>query len=307
MSTSPRIVAVFGATGTQGSSVVQALLADGTFVPRAITRNCSSEKALKLKSLGAEVAQADLWDIDSLKQALSGVEAVYGVTDYYDPKNVAQGHNSEMLLGKNLIDAAKATDVRYFIWSSLPHCTRVSNGKYANVYHFDNKANVDDYLRESGVPHSILYTGWFSENLWKYNILAPVPDSDRLEVTVARYDAQSPQYFTWVERDLGQCALALLKHYKDPESEVLSRTFYAVSAKLNYTQFASILQQALGKPVSFVSSQTTGMQEMDDMYAFQSEFGLYPDTAIPDPQLINLGVKFHTMEGFIQEIKGRYA
>lgn len=59
--------------------MVQALLADGTFVPRAITRNCSSEKALKLKSLGAEVVQADLWDIDSLKQALSGVEAVYGV------------------------------------------------------------------------------------------------------------------------------------------------------------------------------------------------------------------------------------
>lgn len=303
---SPRIVAVFGATGTQGSSVVQALLADGTFVPRAITRNCSSEKALKLKSLGAEVVQADLWDIDSLKQGLSGVEAVYGVTDYYDPKNFAQGHNSEMLLGKNLVDAAKAMDVKYFIWSSLPHCTRVSNGKYANVYHFDNKANVDDYLRDSGVPHSILQTGWFSENLWNYNVLVPVPESNCLELNVPRYDPQSPQYITWVERDLGQCALALLKHYKDPESEVLSCTFYAVSAKLNYTQFASILQQALGKPVSFVSSPTTGMQEMDDMYDFQSEFGLYPHTTIPDPRLINLGVNFHTMEEFSQEIKGRF-
>lgn len=307
MSTSPRIVAVFGATGTQGLSVVQALLADGTFVPRAITRNSSSEKALKLKTLGAEVAQADLWDIDSLKQALSDVEAVYGVTDYYDPKNFAQGHNSEMLLGKNLVDAAKAMDVKYFIWSSLPHCTRVSNGKYPNVYHFDNKANVDDYLRDSDVPHSILYTGWFLENLWNYNTLVPVQDSDRLELTVARYNAHSPQYFTWVERDLGQCALALLKHYNDSDSEVLSRTFYAVSAKSSYTQFAAILQQALGKPVSFVSTQTTGMQEMDDMYAFQSEYGLYPHTAIPDPRLINLGVKFHTTEEFSQEIKGRYA
>jgi uncharacterized protein YbjT (DUF2867 family) len=34
---------------------------------------------MKLKTLGAEVAQADLWDIDSLKRVLSGVEAVYGV------------------------------------------------------------------------------------------------------------------------------------------------------------------------------------------------------------------------------------
>ncbi|KAG1729146.1 hypothetical protein EDB19DRAFT_130786 [Suillus lakei] len=307
MSMSPRVVAVFGATGTQGSSVVQALLTDGTFLPRAITRNCNSEKALKLKTLGAEVAQADLWDIDSLKQALSGVEAVYGVTDYYDPKNFAQGHNSEMLLGKNLVDAAKAMDVKYFIWSSLPHSTRMSNGKYANVYHFDNKANVDDYLRDSGVPHSILHTGWFSENLWNYNNLVPVPDSNCLELNVPRYDPHSPQYFTWIEWDLGQCALALLKHYQDPESEVLSCTFYAVSAKSSYTQFASILQQALRKPVSFVSSSTTGMQEMDDMYAFQSEFGLYPHATIPDPRLINLGVKFHTLEEFSQEIKGRYA
>lgn len=38
------------------------------------------------------------------------------VTDYYDPKNFAQGHNSEMLLGKNLVDAAKAMDVKYLIW-----------------------------------------------------------------------------------------------------------------------------------------------------------------------------------------------
>jgi hypothetical protein len=71
----------------------------------------------------------------------------------------------------------------------------------------------------------------------------PVQDSDRLELTVAKYDAHTPQYFTWVERDLGQCALALLKHYKDSESGVLSRTFYAVSAKSSYTQFASILQE----------------------------------------------------------------
>jgi len=304
---SPRIVAVFGATGTQGSSIVQALLVDGTFIPRAITRNPNTEKTMKLKTLGAEVAQADLWDIDSLKRVLSGVEAVYGVTNYYDPKNVAQGHNSEMLLGKNLVDATKATNVKFFIWSSLPHSTRVSNGKYPNVYHFDNKANVEDYLRDSGIPHSILHTGWFAENLWNYNSLVPVPDSDGLKLTVPRYDPHSPQYITWVERDLGQCALALLKHYKDRESEVLSQTLCAVSAKLSYTQFTSILQQAFGKPVSFVSSQTCGMQELDDMYEFQSEFGLYPHTAIPDPRLVSLGVKFHTMEEFSQEIKNRYA
>lgn len=63
-----------------GSSVVKALLADGTFTPRAVTRNPSSEKALKLKQLGVEVVQGDLWDVPSLKNAMSGAEGVFGVT-----------------------------------------------------------------------------------------------------------------------------------------------------------------------------------------------------------------------------------
>ncbi|KAG1902120.1 NAD(P)-binding protein, partial [Suillus fuscotomentosus] len=284
---------------SSGLSVVQTLLADGTFIPRAITRNCSSEKALKLKNLGAEVAQADLWDIGSLKQALSGVETVYGVssisskgmTDYY----LSQQRNATW----QDVDADKATDVKYFIWSSLPHCTRVSNGKYANVYHFDNKANVDDYLRESGIPHSILYTGKQFFILSVFRVVQYSCACDRLELTVARHDAQTPEYFTWFERGLNQCALALLKHYKDPESEVISRTFYAFRYVIKTQEFVDsifLLPSALGKPVSFVSSATTGIQ-----------FGLYPGTVIPGPRLINLGVKFHTTEEFSQEIKGRYA
>ncbi|KAH7913128.1 hypothetical protein BJ138DRAFT_1003031 [Hygrophoropsis aurantiaca] len=302
-----RIVAVFGATGTQGSSVVKALLADGTFIPRAITRNPESDKAQKLKALGAQVAQADLWDVDSLKTAMSGCEAVYGVTDYYDPKNFGQGNTSEMMLGKNLVDAAKELGVKFFIWSSLPHATRISNGKYSKVYHFDNKANVEDYLKDAGLPHTILHTGWFAENIWNYGNLVASSDSSSFELTVPRYDPGSPQYITWVERDLGQCVLVLLKHYEERKEDIWDQTFYAVSAKMDYTKFAEVLQDGIGKPVKFVSSATCGLQELDDMYAFQSEFGLYPHTAIPDPRLVNLGVDFHTMEEFVEvDAKVRY-
>lgn len=63
-----------------GSSVVRSLLADGTFTPRAVTRNPNSEKALEIKQLGAEVVQGDLWDVSSLKDAMNGAEAVFGVT-----------------------------------------------------------------------------------------------------------------------------------------------------------------------------------------------------------------------------------
>jgi hypothetical protein len=60
--------------------VLNAILADGTFIPRAVTRNTSSENALKLKARGAEVVQADLWDVESLKKAITGSEGVFGVS-----------------------------------------------------------------------------------------------------------------------------------------------------------------------------------------------------------------------------------
>ena len=70
-----------------GSTVVNALLSDGTFTPRAITRNPASDKALTLKARGAEVVQADVWDKESIKKAITGCEGVFGVCQnlYYNP------------------------------------------------------------------------------------------------------------------------------------------------------------------------------------------------------------------------------
>ena len=42
---SKKIIAVMGATGRQGGGTVDALLKDGTFAVRAITRDAGSDKA----------------------------------------------------------------------------------------------------------------------------------------------------------------------------------------------------------------------------------------------------------------------
>jgi len=58
--TSPKILAVVGATGAQGGGLVRAICADrsGGFTARAITRNPTSDKAKALAALGAEVVGA---------------------------------------------------------------------------------------------------------------------------------------------------------------------------------------------------------------------------------------------------------
>lgn len=69
----PRLIAIL----LIGSSVVNALLAEGTFTPRAITRNPASENAKKLAAKGVEVVKADLWDKTTIKQAINGSEGVF--------------------------------------------------------------------------------------------------------------------------------------------------------------------------------------------------------------------------------------
>lgn len=59
--------------------MLEAILADGEFTPRAITRNIDSEAAKAISSRGVEVVQADLSDIDSLRKAFTGCEGVFSV------------------------------------------------------------------------------------------------------------------------------------------------------------------------------------------------------------------------------------
>ena len=60
--TEKKIIAVVGATGSQGGGLVRAILADPDreFAARVLTRNSQSGKARELAASGAEVVEADL-------------------------------------------------------------------------------------------------------------------------------------------------------------------------------------------------------------------------------------------------------
>jgi uncharacterized protein YbjT (DUF2867 family) len=62
----PPIIAVLGATGSQGGGVVAALQKQGKFGIRAVTRN--AQKAKALADQGVEVVEADMKDKESLLQ-----------------------------------------------------------------------------------------------------------------------------------------------------------------------------------------------------------------------------------------------
>src|SRR5712691_3739562 len=156
-----KIIAVLGATGSQGSGLVSAILADpnGGFACRAITRDPSKDKARALAAKGAEVVKADLDNVESLKKAFAGAHAVYGVTNFWEHFS----GEKEKAQAKNIAEAAKAAGVKHVIWSTLEDTRKLMKAddtrmpmlqeKY-RVPHFDAKAEADAFF--AGAPTTFL-------------------------------------------------------------------------------------------------------------------------------------------------------
>ncbi|XP_072030442.1 nmrA-like family domain-containing protein 1 [Amphiura filiformis] len=153
------VVVVFGATGTQGGSVLRALLKDKkNFTVRAVTRNAESPKAKALAALGVEVVQASLDDASTLSSAVEGCHGVFGVTNSWEHMN----SDREIQQGKDLVDACKAAGVKHLVFSLLEN---VEDAIGVKCPHFDAKGVIEKYMFESGVPCTSVRYSFYMENI----------------------------------------------------------------------------------------------------------------------------------------------
>jgi uncharacterized protein YbjT (DUF2867 family) len=83
------------------------------------------------------------------------------VTNYWEKMDA----KLEVQQGKNIVDAAQEANIQHLIWSSAIDVAKLSNGVLANVYHFDSKAEVEEYARFSGVPSTFFLAGWYMSNI----------------------------------------------------------------------------------------------------------------------------------------------
>ena len=136
-----KLIAVFGATGQQGSGVVRALQASREFKVRALTRNPE-----KHRQLADEVVKADLDHPETLEAAFKGAYGVFLVT------NFREKGADELKQATAAVRAARAAGVKHFVWSTLPDVEAISGGKF-DVPHFTGKARIDRIVKEASFPH----------------------------------------------------------------------------------------------------------------------------------------------------------
>ncbi|KAL3447911.1 hypothetical protein BJX65DRAFT_86630 [Aspergillus insuetus] len=295
------ILAVLGATGNQGGSIISYFLSlsPSPYALRGITRDPSSPKSASLAAAGVDMVKANVDDPSSLDAAFKGASAIFSVTDFwinfFDPsereKAAAAGQpigahcrDREIQMSRNIIDAAaKVSTLDRFIFSGLVNTNKLSGGKYPHVYHFEGKGLAEDY-GQSAHPDlwaktSVLYAGLYLENYFGVSgaLFRPKLNQakDTLVLTLPDFLARSPFPMYSAVDDTGALVHALLR--SAPGKKLLG-----VNEWLSLRDMTVILGEVLEKKVEFVDSQPKTAsgdpdldKEMDDMIGFLVEFGYF--------------------------------
>jgi uncharacterized protein YbjT (DUF2867 family) len=274
-----KIIAVVGATGTQGGGLCRAILNDpnGGLAVRAITRDPNKDNAKALAAQGAEVVQANLDDVESLKKAFAGAHGVYGVTNFWEHFS----GEKEKAQAKNIAEAAKAAGVRHVIWSTLEDTRKLMDAgdkrmpflqeKY-RVPHFDAKAEADSYF--SGLPVTYLVTSFYWDNLYMFG-LAPKKGEDG--VYSWTFPMGNSKLAGIAAEDIGKVAYGIFK----AGPEYVGKTVGITGENLTISEMGDKLSKGLGiGPVKYNAVDADvyrgfgfpGADEMGNMFQVYRDF-----------------------------------
>lgn len=275
-----KIIAVTGATGAQGGGLVRAILADpnGGFAARAITRKKDSDKAKALAAAGAEVVEADLDDVASLKRAFAGAHGAYCVTNFWEHFSA----DKEQAQIRNLAEAARATHLHHVVASTLEDVRRwvplnddrmpTLGGKW-KVPHFDGKGSMDGVWKELGVPTTLLLTSFYWENFIYFG-MGPKPGPDG---TLAIAMPMGDQPLSGIAAgDIGACAYGIFK----AGSEYIGKTVGIAGDHVTGNDMAAAFTKALGKKVVYHAMEPAayralgfpGSDDLGNMFQFYRDF-----------------------------------
>ena len=134
------MILVTAANGNQGKLLIPRLLAADASV-RACVRTDAS--AAILRSAGvADVVVGDISDPRLMAQAMEGIATVYHVGPTLHPR--------EREMGFLAVDAARASGVRHFVFSSVLHAITT------DLIQHEIKRDVEEHLLSSGLDFTIL-------------------------------------------------------------------------------------------------------------------------------------------------------
>ena len=311
----PRIIAIVGATGAQGGGLARALLQDpkSEFRVRALTRDPSSDRARALAEQGAEVVTADLDDVESLTQAFRGAYGAFCVTNFWEHHSPER----ELMQAENMAEAAQAEGLSHVIWSTLEDTRNwmaLDDDRmptlmdHYKVPHCDAKGEANQFFRDRGVPTTFLLTSFYWENLLQPGMIGPGPDGTRA-LTLPMGDKKLPGI---AAEDIGRCAHGLFKGGPDA---YVGQTVGVAGEHLTGTEMAAALSRALGTTIRYNAVEPEvyrqfgfpGADDLGNMFQFKRDFNADFRGARDPAVAQQLNPSLRTFDAWLEANKDRFA
>lgn len=229
-------ILVTGATGTVGRQVAEQLVKRGADV-RALVRNPAKADV----PAGVAVVEGDLLDVDSLRNAFSGVSTFFLLNA------VVPDEFTQALIALNL---AREAGIERIVYLSVIH-----SDIYVNVPHFAGKFSVERMIEQMGLNATILRPAYFINNdITVKDVVTghgvyPMPIGSK---GLAMVDA----------RDIGEiAAIELLRREQADAPLPLDRINLVGPDTLTGTDVAAIWRDVLGRQVAYAGDDTAGFEQ----------------------------------------------
>lgn len=229
-------ILVTGVTGTVGRQVAEQLVTRGADV-RALVRNPAKADV----PAGVTVVKGDLLDVDSLRNAFSGVSTFFLLNA------VVPDEFTQALIALNLAGEA---GIQRIVYLSVIH-----SDVYVNVPHFAGKFSVERMIEQMGLNATILRPAYFINNdititdvVTEHGVY-PMPIGSK---GLAMVDA----------RDIGEiAAIELVRREQADVPLPLDRINLVGPDTLTGTDIAAIWTDVLGRPVAYAGDDTAGFEQ----------------------------------------------
>jgi uncharacterized protein YbjT (DUF2867 family) len=217
-----------GATGRLAALTTR-LLSHGHQV-LAATRDPASPAALRLRSAGARLVRAGFDDPGSLRAAAAQADAVVAAGTAH-----AAGPAADIRHGRNIIDAARAARAGHLVYVTVAGASQPTG-----VPIIDSKHAVEQYLRGSGVPFTVIAPVYFMDNAWNpWN-----------QTTLAAGRWPSPVTRSRLLQQIALAdVLAFTVHVLESRDVMLGQRIEIASDQLTAEQAAGIISSLLSRPV----------------------------------------------------------
>ena len=227
-----RKILVTGATGQQGGALARLLLKKKHEVYALIrSTKLESPKAQNLRNQGAKLVEADLDKPESLEQATNGIDSVFLMGTW-----VEVGTEGEIRRGKMMVDIAKEKKIEHIVYSSV-----VNADKNTGIPHFESKYKVEQHIKNSGIPYTIIGPTFFMDNLLSYSLAGLQQGQVALPLSPSRILQQSA-----VENIAEFSALAL-----ERRNSFIGKRIDIASDEITGEQAVKVLSNELGHKIRY--------------------------------------------------------